>query len=612
MFQNLDLSSEKKGGLAMNQTSLQSLGNSELEQRVNEWLTGPYDPETKAAIQQMMQENPQAVRDAFYTTLSFGTGGLRGIMGVGSNRMNVYTVRAATQGLANYLLKQPAPQNGHSCFIGYDSRNHSRLFAEETAKVLAANQIRAYICKELRPTPLVSFGCRHYHCSAAVMVTASHNPPLYNGYKVYWNDGAQILPPHDVGIIKEVNAILSPDQVKRVDSLDHPLIVWVGTEIDHAYLDTVATLQLHREVDQRDGKELNVIYSSFHGTGITLVPELLQCYGFTSLSLVAEQCIPDGNFSTVKSPNPEDHAALDLGIKALLARQADLFIATDPDADRVGVVVRHENRAHILNGNQIACICLRHICDTLTTQNRLPERAAFVKTIPTTELFQVIAESYGRKCFNVPTGFKYIAEKIRQWEEDPKEGYQYIFGGEESYGYLFGTYTRDKDAVVASALICEVALKAKLNNQTLVDLLHSIYQQYGYYYESLSAITFPETQAGKEAMQKGVARLQADPPTHIAGEAVSIIENYDLQEWRNIESGEKGALPVLAPQTLLLRLARGGYVIIRPSGTEPKIKIYCGLHQPVESNVTIAEQQSQARADALVSDLTAWVKEEAK
>ncbi|MFQ5728850.1 MAG: phospho-sugar mutase, partial [Waddliaceae bacterium] len=400
------------------------------QKNVNLWLEGDVDENSKDEIRKLLQENPKEVTDAFYTKLSFGTGGLRGIMGVGTNRMNRYTVRMATQGLANYLLKQPETGPHHAVFIGYDSRHRSRFFAEESAKVLAGNGIQVYLCTELRPTPLVSFGCRYKQCSAAIMITASHNPPKYNGYKVYWNDGGQVISPHDQAIIKETNGISDLSKVKAVDDLSHELITLVGKEVDEAYLETIRGYQHYPEENKQHGKDLKVIFTSLHGTGITLVPETLKEWGFTNLAYVESQIVPDGDFPTVKSPNPEERKALQLGIETLEKMDADLLIATDPDADRVGVAIKHEGEVHLLNGNQVACICLYHICEALTAQGRMPKKAGFVKTIATTELFKAIAEGYSGACFDVLTGFKYIAALIREWEQDP-DGYRYIFGGEE-------------------------------------------------------------------------------------------------------------------------------------------------------------------------------------
>ncbi len=449
------------------------------QKNIDLWLQGPYDPQTKEEIHKMLMKHPKKAVDAFYTSLAFGTGGMRGVMGVGTNRMNRYTVGAATQGLANYINQQPKLKEGHSVFIGYDSRHHSREFAEETARVMAGNGIKAYLYSEIRPTPMISFGCRFKKCSAAVMITASHNPPEYNGYKVYWNDGAQILPPHDKNIIAEVQKITSPLQVKSVGSIKHPLVQMVRKDFDTFYFEAIKPLLIYPNEDKKYGSQIKIVYTSLHGTGITAVPKALQQAGFTNFVFVDKQMIPDGDFPTVPSPNPEEPAALKMGMERLNQTQADLLIATDPDTDRVGVVIAHHGKPYLINGNQLACILLEQVIEALKSANRLPPKPAFIKTIATTELFTAICQAHQVACFNVLTGFKYIAEKIQLWEHDPK-GYRFVFGGEESYGYLLGTETRDKDAVTAAVLIVEVALHARRKSKTLLDLLHGLYKKYGF------------------------------------------------------------------------------------------------------------------------------------
>ena len=549
------------------------------QKNVDLWLNGQYDDETKDKIRKMLLDNPKDVIDAFFANLAFGTGGLRGIMGVGTNRMNFYTVRAATQGLANYIIKQPKEaDNSHAVAIGYDSRFQSRQFAEETAKVLAGNGIRVFLFKDIRPTPLVSFACRYKHCLAAVMITASHNPPEYNGYKVYWSDGGQLVPPHDDGVIAEAAKITDPSMVKAVDTVSNPLIEEVETEIDEAYLKAINTLQHYPDVNRQKGNLLKVIYTSLHGTGITLVPRTLKEWGFSNLSFVDAQIIPDGSFPTVHSPNPEERAAMQLGIDALLQSQSDLLIATDPDADRMGVAVLHQGDAVLLNGNQINVILLEHVCEALFKQNRLPEKAAFIKTIGTTELFKAICDNYKRPSFNVLTGFKYIAEKIHEWETLP-DGCQFIFGGEESYGYLLGTFSRDKDAVLCSALICEAALQAKLEKKTLIDKLYDLYKKYGIYQEKLLSINFGETKEGKEQMGVEMQKLRSSPLKEIAGIPVAAIEDYEVSTKYELKSGNTEHIPLPVSDVLLYWLEDGSKVMVRPSGTEPKVKIYCGLVQ---------------------------------
>jgi len=569
---------------------------------IRQWLDGFYDEKTKEEVRELLSKKPTEITDAFYTNLSFGTAGLRGIMGVGCNRMNDYTVRAATQGLANYLNTLPAPKGRHSAFIGFDSRHHSRSFAEETARVFAANGIKVYLCKDLRPTPLVSFGCRYKNCSTAVMVTASHNPAIYNGYKVYWNDGGQILPPHDKAIIDEVSKITDPRMVKSIESLHHPLIEIIDKEIDNAYLAAAKQLQLLPEEAQRHGKDLKIVYTSLHGTGITLEPSMLNDWGFTNVAFVDQQIIPDPDFSTVKYPNPEEKAAMSLGLKKLKEIQGDVLIATDPDADRVAAGIHQNGEEVLITGNQMACICLEFICKTLTEQAKMPANAAFIKSLVTTELFQAICDGYQKPCANVLTGFKYIAEKIRQWESD-KHGYQYIFGGEESYGYLFGTNTRDKDGVLVSALISEAALHAKRRGQTLVDFLHDIYRKYGVYYDSLLSVKFPETKAGKEQMAAGMHRLRSKTPQQINGVDVLAIEDYHTSLKTTLNTGAIETLKFPQTDMLLFWLADGSKVVIRPSGTEPKIKIYCEVVKKNPEDVQKAIDSLQLKSKGIVDEI---------
>lgn len=546
------------------------------EKNIDQWLNGHYDEDTKNQIRKMIKEDPQEATDAFFTTLSFGTAGLRGIMGVGSNRMNIYNVRAATQGLANYMLKQTTDKNKLKVFIGYDSRKNSRKFAEETARVMAGNGILAYLCKNIRPTPYVSFGTRFKQCLAGITITASHNPPMYNGYKVYWSDGGQIVPPHDQGIISEVNKITDPTMVKEVSSINHPQIIEVEEEVDKAYIEAITALQNYPEMNSKEGKNLKIVYTSLHGTGITLVPTIFKNWGFTNLSFVEKQIIPDGNFPTVHYPNPEEKEAMQLGIDLLLKTKSDICIATDPDADRVGVAVNHHGEAILLNGNQIAAICLEHICEALSKQKKLPSNAAFIKSIVTTELFQAICDSYKRTCVNVLTGFKYIAQKINEWEQQ-KNGPEYIYGAEESYGSLRGTYARDKDAISTSAIICEAALQAKLQGKTLVDKIDELYKKYGIYFEKVLSLKFDETKEGKEKMKSGLEKLRETPLKEIAG--IKIVSSEDILNSvkRNWQTGKTEKVNLPKSDVLIYWLEDGTRIIVRPSGTEPKIKIYCSV-----------------------------------
>lgn len=552
-----------------------------IEKRVQSWLDGPYDAKTKEEIRHLLTADPKQIADAFFKDLSFGTGGMRGVMGIGTNRLNKYTIGAATQGLANYLKNQPETESGYSVFIGYDVRHHSREFAEEAARVLDGNGIKALLSKEICPTPLVSFACRHFGCSAAIMITASHNPPQYNGYKVYWNDGGQVVPPHDVGIMEEVAKIKSPAQVLMGSHFKE-----IGSELDEAYLVELKKLQLYPELSK---VPLKIIYTNLHGTGIRIVPRALKEWGYTHLSFVEKQKPLDGNFTNAPSPNPEEEKALHLGAEQLVAEQGDVLIGTDPDADRVGAVALNGKKPVLLTGNQTACICLHHICHALTSKEEFPPNAAFIKTIVTTELFKDIAESFGGKCIDVLTGFKYIGEQIGIWE-NAFDAYQFIFGAEESYGSLFGTFVRDKDAVSASCVIAEAAALAKKQNLTLIDRLYQIYRKYGVHRESLTNLAYSDSKAGMEQMQSLMIKIRKNPPAKIGGQAVISVEDYLT-----------GSFDLPKSDVLRFWLDDGTKLVIRPSGTEPKVKIYTEVIQKEAEDVEKAIASCDARLKTLVA-----------
>jgi len=541
-----------------------------VEKRIQSWLDGPYDDKTKREIEHRLAADPQSLADAFFKDLSFGTGGMRGIMGIGTNRMNEYTVRAATQGLANYLKRWP---KNHSVFIGYDVRHRSREFAEQTALVLSGNGIRALVSKEVCPTPLVSFACRHFGCSAGVMITASHNPPQYNGYKVYWSDGAQIVSPHDRGIMDETAKIQSPKQISIGFHFDE-----IGSELDAAYLAILKKGQL------LPAMPLKIIYSNLHGTGIRLIPNALKVWGYTDLSLVEKQRPLDGNFSFAATPNPEEARALEMGCGQLVKEKGDLLMATDPDADRIGVAVLHKGKPVLLTGNQVACLCLYHIC----TAKPIPPNAVFVKTIVTTELFKKMAEYFGSRCIDVLTGFKYIGEQIRLMENT---SFQFLFGAEESYGYLMGDFVRDKDAVSSACLIAEAAAIAKSQNRTLIDLLHRIYREFGLHRERLKTIAFNDSEAGMEQMASLMRNLRENPPSHINGQKI-LIEDYLTQSSQKL------------PRSDVIRfwLADGSKLVIRPSGTEPKVKIYAEVVGKADNEIESAISACDERLHALVKN----------
>ncbi len=572
------------------------------QKNLDAWLNGDYDQDSKDEINRMLKKNPQQIIDAFYTRVAFGTGGLRGVMGPGTNRMNQYTIAAATQGLANYINQKPSKEP-HSVLIGHDSRNNSPFFSEVAARVFAGNNIRVYIYKEMRPVPMVSFGARHQKCTSAVMVTASHNPPEYNGYKVYWDDGAQVLPPHDEAIIKEVNNITDLKQIKSLPDMNSDLIHWIDDNLDHVYLDTVRALQRFPEDNKLKGERLKVVYTALHGCGITMVPKILKDWGFSSVSLVEKQAIPNGDFPTVEKPNPEEEKAMKMGMQQLLNEEADILLGTDPDCDRIGVAILHECKAALLSGNEMACICIHHLCEAMQSQGTMPQNAAFVKTIVTSELFKAIAEFYQKPCFNVLTGFKYIGQLIYQWKQQKPATYEYIFGGEESYGYLLGTHSRDKDAIIMSALICEVALQAKLHEKTLLDVLHEIYKKHGIFREKLVSIVYPDSKETKDKIKKMMENLRKNPPRSFAGKAVKILEDYDSSKRIDLISGKEEPITLPQSNVLLFWLEDDSKLVIRPSGTEPKVKIYCGVVDKDEKDINMGIVAMDAKIEQLTQDL---------
>ncbi|MFT5318893.1 MAG: phosphomannomutase, partial [Chlamydiales bacterium] len=504
------------------------------------------------------------------------------------------------------------PGETPAVFIGYDSRNNSPSFAMESAKVLAGNGIKVYLSKQLRATPLVSFGCREKKCLAALVVTASHNPPAYNGFKVYWDDGAQVLFPHDSRIIIEVKKISSPSQVKIAQE-GHELIEMVGDEHEESFVSVTNTLQNFKQDNSTKGSSLNVVYTSLHGTGINIVPRVLTDWGFKNVHIIEEQREPDGNFPTVAKPNPEEQEAMQLGINKLVELHSDILLGTDPDTDRMGAIVLHQGEPSFLSGNQISCILLYHLCEALSEQDRMPNRAAFISTIVSTDLFNIIAESYGGKCVDVLTGFKHIAKQIRDWESSP-EGFNFVFGAEESFGYLIGTHVRDKDAISACALMCEAALQAKLHGKTLVDILHDIYHKYGVYADKLHTVNFAEGKKGREEMKKIMVRLREAPPTEFCGDAVALMEDYLKSTRTDIKTGVTETLDFPHSNVLLFRLENGNKIAIRPSGTEPKVKVYCGVMSKeisdLNAEILKCEKEASKLVEGMNTKLIALAKEE--
>ena len=535
------------------------------QKRVDDWLSGPFDEGTKEEIKKLQKTDPKLLQDAFFETLSFGTGGMRGVMGVGTARLNIYTIRQATKGLANYLLK--AGKQPLRVAICYDCRHNSKEFALEAASVFAACGIEVHIARELRPTPFASFICREKKCDAAVMITASHNPPEYNGYKVFWSDGAQVVSPHAEGIIEEVEAVsnLAEIPVERENGLIH----FMTEEDDHRFIAAMAEEQRCKDLNQERGKELNIVYTSLHGAGITLMEKALRYWHFTSYRSVAAQITPDPNFSTVDAPNPQESASLKLGEETLLSTNSDILIANDPDADRVGCVLLHKGKPVMLTGNEIAVLLLHHL---LQHRDKLPDKGAVVASIVTTRLLQKLAEKNGLAYFNVLTGFKYIGEKIHQWEESGR--YNFVFGAEQSHGYLTSIACRDKDGITINCLLCELALKAKTEGKTLIDLLHEIYVEYGVYLEAEKSFSFKLGEEGKIQMEEVMEKLRGTPPEKIGD--LTVTQRVD---YRNGIDG--------LPRTNMvsLHLEDGSYLIVRPSGTEPKMKIYAFTNRPVEGTV---------------------------
>lgn len=531
----------------------------DVQSRIKQWLEPPFDRATQEAVQQMIKTNPKELLDAFSSTLGFGTGGMRALMGPGTTRMNIYTVRIATQGLANYIRKQSKAKERHTVFISYDSRHHSELFAHEAASVLAGNKIEVRLTREIRPTPYVSFGLRHDECIAGIMITASHNPKEYNGYKVYWSDGGQVVAPHDQGIIAEVNAISDLSHVHAAP-LTSPLITLVELSLDLDYLAAIHKVQLDPQENKRVGNSLKITYTPVHGTGIKLVPRALKDWGFTNINLVGAQSVIDGNFPTVKVPNPEYAETLHLGVEQLMDSGSDILLATDPDADRVAVATMHHAKPYILNGNEIASICVEYICQTLTLQKKMPKNGAVVTTIVSTDMIRTICKEYGCTCVEVLTGFKYIGECIHKWELSHE--HKFLFGAEESYGYLIGTHSRDKDAVVSACLLAEIALFMKVEGRTLLDFLYDIYKKYGIFREKQLTVDYPGQQ---EKIRAAMQKLRANPPKTILNQKVAVLEDY-----------QKGFNGLPKSDVLLFRLEDESKLVVRPSGTEPKLKIYAG------------------------------------
>ncbi len=541
-------------------------------ERAENWLKGSFDKETKEKVKDLIQNNPVELTDAFYRDLEFGTGGLRGIMGVGTNRMNKYTVGMATQGLANYLKKMFPEIHPIKMALSYDSRNNSRFFAHVCAEVLSANGFQVFIFDDIRPTPELSFAIRHLGCQSGVMITASHNPKEYNGYKAYWDDGAQMISPHDVNVINEVKMITSIDDVKWTGIREN--INVIGDGIDQIYLAKVAALTLSPDVNKRQ-KDLKIVYTPLHGTGRILVPEILSRYGFTNVTIVKEQAVPDGNFPTLRSPNPEEHDALDMALQKAAEIDADLIMATDPDADRVGIALKnHHGNFVLLNGNQTAEILFYYILNQWKEQKRLTGNEFIVTTIVTSDLLKDIARLFNIDVFECLTGFKFIADVIRQNEGKKK----YIVGGEESYGYLISDFVRDKDAVSACALIAEAAAYMVDRGLSLFDLLINIYTEISFYKEHLISVT-KKGKSGAEEIKQLMVDYRKKPFERINNSRVIRLKDYLEQVEIDLVSGEKRPISLPVSDVLQFILEDGSKISVRPSGTEPKIKYYFSVRE---------------------------------
>ena len=549
----------------------------EYRENYEEWLSNPYfDEATKEELRGIATDDNE-IKERFYRELEFGTAGLRGIIGAGTNRMNVYTVRKATQGLANYIVKNNGQAKGVA--IAYDSRRMSPEFADVAALCLAANGIKAYVFESLRPTPELSFAVRKLGCIAGINITASHNPPEYNGYKVYWEDGAQITPPHDKGIMDEVKAVADFNQVKTMDldaAKEAGLYEVIGAAIDDAYIAELKKQVIHQDSIDAVGRDLKIVYSPLHGTGNIPARRILKELGFTNVYVVKEQELPDRNFPTVSYPNPEAEEAFELGLKLAKEVDADLVLATDPDADRLGVRVKDKNgEYHTLTGNMSGCLLADYeIGQRKATKGELPEDGYLIKTIVTSNLADAIAKGYGVGLIEVLTGFKYIGQQILGFETTGKG--EYLFGFEESYGCLIGTHARDKDAIVATMALCEAAAYYKTQGKTLWDAMVDMYDKYGYYKDDIQSITLKGIE-GLQKIQEILETLRKNPPMEVGGYKVLKARDYQADTIKDIATGEVVPTGLPASNVLYYELTDDAWLCVRPSGTEPKVKFYYGI-----------------------------------
>ena len=562
------------------------------------WLQQPLDDQDLTEELQSIQGQEDEINDRFYRELEFGTAGLRGVIGAGTNRMNVYTVRKATQGLSNYLLKH-AEGKPQSVAIAYDSRIKGVLFSKESAAVLAANGIKAYVFESLRPTPELSFAVRTLHCIAGINITASHNPPEYNGYKVYWEDGAQITPPHDTGIMAEVKAVTDYAKVytmEKKEAEEKGLYQVIGKDIDDPYIEALKSQVIHQDAIDAEKDQLKIVYSPLHGTGNIPARRVLKELGFTNVHVVKEQELPDGNFPTVSYPNPEADEAFTLGLKLAKEIDADLVLATDPDADRLGVRVKDKDGIyHTLTGNMSGCLLEEYeLSQRKAAAGKLPEDGAVVSTIVTTNMAGAIARAYGLRFIEVLTGFKYIGQQILGFEESGKG--TYLFGFEESYGCLIGTHARDKDAIVATMALCEAAAYYKTQGKTLWDAMIDMYEKYGYYKDDIQSITLKGIE-GLEKIQSILETLRKNPPAKIGGYQVTSARDYKLDTIRNMATGEITETGLPKSNVLYYDLTDDAWLCVRPSGTEPKVKFYYGVKG---TSLADADEKSKALGEKVL------------
>lgn len=567
--------------------------------RYQQWLEDPFiDEETKAELRSIADDENE-IKERFFKELEFGTGGLRGIIGNGSNRLNQYTVGKASQGLANYILKEGTQAQGVA--IAYDSRFMSPEFAEVAGLIFAANGIPAYVYPSLRPVPMLSFAVRELGCTAGVVLTASHNPPEYNGYKVYWADGAQVVAPRDKGIITEVNAVTDFGMIKRMDRAEaeaKKLFNLIGEEVDEAFDKNVQASLMNHEMIQRMGDKLNIVYTPLHGSGNMPVRRNLAKAGFKNVYIVKEQEMPDSSFSTVDYPNPEDVKVFVMAQALAAEVDADVLIGTDPDADRVGAMVKDDKGEFVaLTGNHVGALATEYILSQRKEQGKLPANGAVIKTIVSTEMITPICEAYGVEKMDVLTGFKFIGEKIKGFDETGS--HTYLYGFEESYGCLGGTYARDKDAVYAAVLICEMAAYYKEKGMTLYEALLALYEKYGYYREGVKSLTMKGLE-GMERIQLIMKTFRENTPAELGGYKVVVAKDYKTQVFKNLTTGEESGSPLPVSDVLHYTLEDGTWVCIRPSGTEPKLKFYIGVKAD-------SLQAAQDKVDVLNNDIDAKI-----